>query len=110
MNACRLERFRLRNRAGHAVEDEAVCAIRLRHTLRDDADDDIVRNELARVHKALRFQTGLGAVFDRFAKNVASGNGRDMQLLADNLSLRTLSCSGSSQKNQFHFRSLRLTP
>ena len=96
MDPCRFQRLGLRQRARHAVEDEAVRAIRLRHTLGDDADDHIVRYELARVHKALRFQTGFGAVFDRFTKNVASGNGRDMQLFADDLSLRTLPGSRST--------------
>ena len=53
MDARRLEGFCLRDRAGHTVEDEPVRTVRLGDPFRDDADDDIVRNQLAGVHKAL---------------------------------------------------------
>jgi hypothetical protein len=46
--------------------------------LPDDADDDIVRNELAAVHEAASPE-GLicCAVFDRFAQDIAGRDGRE---------------------------------
>ena len=102
------ERLGLRDRARHAVKDEAVRAVVAGDPLADDADDDIVRNELASVHEAFGLQAGFGSVFDRFAKNVAGGNGGDVQLLADDLRLCALAGTGSTQKNQLHSIFLQL--
>ena len=108
MDAGRFERLGLRDRAGDSIEDEAVRTIRAGDPFADDADDDIVRNELASVHEALGLQASLGSVFDRFAKNVAGGNGGDVQLLADDLRLCAFSGTGSTQKNQLHSIFLQL--
>ena len=96
MDARRLEGFCLRDRAGHTVEDEPVRTVRRGDPFRDDADDDIVRNQLAGVHEALGLEASGCTVFNRFAKNIAGRDAGDIQLFADDLRLRTLTGAGST--------------
>ena len=76
--------------AGHAVQDEALCAVRLGQPLFQDADDDIVRHKAAGVHVALGLQAHLGALLDGGAQDVAGGDGRDAQLGGEDLGLGAL--------------------
>ena len=92
----------LRDRAGHTVEDIPVCTIRLGQTVPDDADDDLVRNQIALVHECLRFETGLRAIPDCFSEDVPGGNGRDPEPLGQDFCLRALPRAGSSQQDQSH--------
>lgn len=57
IDTCLLKRFGLRDGSGHTVEDIAVFAVGLGKALVDDADNDIVGNELAAFHIRLSLQT-----------------------------------------------------
>jgi len=102
VDACCFQGFRLSDGAGHAVQDVAVLAVRLLKPFGDDADDDFVRNQLAGIHILLGLQTYGGAVLDGGPQDVAGGDGRNVQLFADDLSLRALAGAGSAQQDQFH--------
>ena len=52
----------LGQRAGHAVQDEAVFAIGLGYPLRDDAENQLVGDQIARVHVGFCFLAQLGAI------------------------------------------------
>ena len=49
----RLKSFRLRDRAGHTVEDVALCTIGFGKPLFNDADDDLIGYQMAFVHIGL---------------------------------------------------------
>jgi len=88
--------------AGHTVQDEAVCAVSLGQAVLQDANDDLIGDQCAGVHEALCLQAHLGAVLDSSAEDVAGADGGDVQLCADDLSLRTFACAGGAQQNQIH--------
>ena len=102
VDACCFQGFRLSDGAGHAVQDVAVLAVRLLKPFGDDADDDFVRNQLAGIHILLGLQTYGGAVLDGGPQDVAGGDGRNVQLFADDLSLCAFAGAGSAQQDQFH--------
>ena len=96
VDAVLLQRFRLRDGTRHAVEDIPIGTVGLGQTLADDADDDVVRNELAAFHIGFCFQTHGRAVFHGRTQDVAGGNGGNVQLAAEDLSLRSLACTGGT--------------
>ena len=51
-----LQSLGLGNRAGHAVQNEAIGAVRLSQTFLDDANDDGIRDKRAFVDKLLSLQ------------------------------------------------------
>ncbi len=69
-----LHGLRLGNGTGEAVQQEAVGAIRLRDTFFDQADDDVVGDELTCVHHGLGLEAQLGARLDRRTQHVAGGD------------------------------------
>ena len=89
-DAVALQGFGLSDGTGYAVQDEAACAVGLGQPLLDDTDDDLIRNQLARVHIALGLQADGSALLDGCAQDIAGGDGWDAQLAADNLRLGAL--------------------
>ena len=61
-----------------------------------------IGDQCAGVHEALCLQAHLGAVLDSSAEDVAGADGGDVQLCADDLSLRAFACAGGAQQNQIH--------
>ena len=92
-----LQRLRLRDRAGHTVEDVPVRTVRLGETVPDDADDDLIGHQRTALHAGLRLLAQLAAAGDRRAQDVAGGDRRDVQLLGEDRGLRALARAGSAQ-------------
>ena len=97
-----LQGLALSDGARHTVEDKALFAVRLCQALFHDADDNIVRHQSTGIHKTFCLFAHRRAFLDGGAQNVAGGNGRDAQLIAEDLCLGTLASAGSAQKDQFH--------
>ena len=96
------ERFGLRNRAGEAVEEEAVLAVGLSETFLDETDNDVVGNELALIHHGLGGKPERGAGLDGGAQHVPRGNLRNAELFADELRLGALAGAGGADENKTH--------
>ena len=96
IDTCLLKRFGLRDGSGHTVEDIAVFAVGLGKALVNDADNDIVGNELAAFHIRLSLQTYGRAVFHGSTEDIAGRNGGDREHAAQYLSLSTFTCAGSA--------------
>ena len=96
------ERLGLRDRAGEAVEEEALFAVGLREAFLDEADDDVVRHELTRVHHLLGGETEGRARLDGGAKHVARGDLGNAELFGDELGLGALAGTGRPDKNETH--------
>lgn len=79
-DAVALQGFGLSDGTGYAVQDEAACAVGLGQPLLDDTDDDLIRNQLARVHIALGLQADGSALLDGCAQDIAGGDGGDAHL------------------------------
>ena len=92
-----LERFRLRDRAGHTVEDVALRTIGFGKTLGDNADDDLIGHQMAFIHIGLGLYSRRRAVFDGRAQNVSGGDRRDPELGGEDRGLCALSRAGSAQ-------------
>ena len=56
-----VEHLRLRHRAREAIEDEALFALGALNVLADDADNDVVGDEAARLHHRVRLFAHLRA-------------------------------------------------
>ena len=89
--------LRLGQRAGHAVQDEAVFAIRLAYPLRDDTEDQFVGNQATFVHVLLCFLAQVRAIGNGLAKHVPGRNGGDGELVNKQLRLGPLSGAGRAQ-------------
>ena len=85
-----VKRDRLRGRAREAVEDEALLGVRILQALGDQADDDIVGHEVARVHERLRLLPQRRAGLYGSAQHVARGDVRRAELFNQLGRLRTL--------------------
>ena len=92
--------------AGHPVQDIAVLAVILCQPLRDDADDDVVRHQLAGVHIGLGLQAGGRAVLDSRPEDVACGNGGNAQFSAQDFCLCSLTGAGGAQQDQLQLKRL----
>ena len=97
-----LHGLRLSDGAGHPVQNVAVGTVGLLQAVVDDADDDLIRHQLACVHILLGLQTCGRAVFHGGTQNVACGDRGDLQLLLQNLCLSTLTGTRCSKHNYFH--------
>ena len=64
--------FRLGDGTGHSVQNIAVPAVALSYPLRHDADDHIVRDQLARIHIALGLESHGRAVLHGRPEDVSS--------------------------------------
>ena len=72
-----LKSLRLRDRAGHTVQDEAFRTIGLGEPLFNDADDDLIGYQVAFVHIGLGLHSRRRAFLDSRAQNVTGGNRGD---------------------------------
>ena len=72
----------------------------------DDADDDLIGDQLAGLHVGFRLLAGGGTVFHGGPEDVASGDGGDIQLFAQDLGLCAFAGAGGAQQNQFHEENL----
>ena len=102
LHAHLLQSFALSDRAGHTVKDKALCAVRLCQALFHDADDNIVRHQSTGIHKTFCLFAHRRAFLNGCTQNVAGGNGRDAQLIAEDLCLSSLAGAGGAQKDQLH--------
>ena len=101
-----LELLGLGQRAREAVEHEAVArADRRRRALLDDADHDLVGDELAGVHVALGLEPERGALRDRGAEHVARREVRDAVVLGEPRGLRALSGTLLAEQHEARPRS-----
>ena len=78
-----VERLRLGHRAREPIEDEAPAAVHLRDTIVDDAEDDVVRDELTRGHLCFCLHPDFGFVRDCRAEHVAGRELGNVELLDD---------------------------
>ena len=92
-----LKSFRLRDRAGHTVEDVALFAVRLSQTLFDDADNDLIGNQMAFVHIGLGLHSGGGTFLNRRTENITGGDCRDPKLTGDDSGLCAFAGARSTQ-------------
>ena len=100
----RVERLGLRDRAREAVEDEALPGVRLLDALGDDADHDVVGDELARLHDGLGLEADRRAGRDGRAQHVAGRELRDAVALDDAGGLRALPRPRRPQQDDPHRR------
>ena len=98
-DACGLQGLGLGDGAGHAVQDIALCAIGLRQTLGDNADDHLVGHQFARVHVALGLEPHARTVFHGRAQDVACGNGGNAQPPAEDGGLGPLTGARGAEHN-----------
>jgi len=102
VHAGALHGFGLRNGAGETVEQEALGAVWLRDAFLDQADDDVVTDQLASVHHLLGLQPERGAGLDGRAQHVAGRDLGDTVVLAQKCSLGAFAGAGGAQENEFH--------
>src|SRR5690606_30768227 len=97
----------LLQRAWKAVKNEAGLAVRLLDALGDDADDNVVGNELALLHERLGLEADLGSGPGRSSQHIARRKLNETALLGELLSLCALAGPRRPQQDQFHRRPLR---
>ena len=97
-----VERLGLRQRAGEAIEDEAVAG--LQELFADELDRDVVGNELAVGEQRLDTPAETRAARNRGAIENAGRNLRDLVLSRDLLCLRPLARSLRSQDEDVYLR------
>jgi hypothetical protein len=85
-----VERLRLGDRAREPVEQEAVAGLVALHALEDDADDDVVGDELAPVHVLLGLLPELGALRDGGPQHVPGRDVGQVEVLLQALGLGAL--------------------
>src|SRR5882672_6371398 len=95
----------LRDGARKAVEQVAVPAIHVLQTVLHQADDDLVGDQLSRVHHLLGRDAQRSAGLHRRAQHVAGGNLRDPEVVPDESRLRALTGARRPEKNEPHFLS-----
>ena len=104
-----LQSFGLGDGAGHPVQNIALGAVGFCHPLHHDADDDLVGDQLARVHIGLSLLAHLSALLDGGTEHISRGDGRDIKLLTDDGRLGAFAGPRRAQENQFHQRFPPLT-
>lgn len=97
-----LERVGLRDGARETVEQVAVGAIGLGQAIAHQADDQVVRDQAARVHDLLGFQAQRRAGLDGGAQHVTGGYLRDAVVLGEKGGLGAFAGSGRSEQNETH--------
>ena len=109
LNTGLLQGLGLGDGAGHPVQDVALLAVRLGQALGDDADDHLVRDQLARVHVASGLESHGRAVFHGSPQDVACGNGGHVQPLAKDGGLGPLTGAGGAEHDELHSLTSTLT-
>src|SRR5690606_9215340 len=88
------------------VEDHARIGRLAGEVVADDADDDVVRNELTRVHVAARLRTERRTAPHGVAQHVAGRQPQQPEPLREQRALRALSRAGWAEENQILFHQL----
>ena len=94
-----VERLGLHRGPREAVEDDAVPRVRAAEPLQQQADDDLVGDELPRVHVATRIHTQGGPIADGSTEQVPGGDHRDAEPLRKQGCLGALPGTGGAEKN-----------
>ncbi len=97
-----IQRFGLRNIARKSVQDKTAGSIRLNQPLANDAQHDVVSDQLAVVHGRLRLQTEIGAPGYRVAEKIAGGDLRVAEVRYQFLGLSALARAGRPHKYDAH--------
>src|SRR6266852_4848606 len=96
-------RLRLGNGAWKTVEQVAVLAIQVLQPFLHESDDDVVGNELPRVHDLLCRKTKRRARLYRGAQHVPRRDLRNAEVFPDEACLGALTSAGWSQEDQSHY-------
>jgi hypothetical protein len=83
----------LHHRAREAVEDKAASALRALDGILDDANDNLIGHEFARLHGLLGLEAHLGAVTHGLTQDIARGQVAQAVLVLDERRLRALTTS-----------------
>src|SRR4026209_2624243 len=102
-----LHGFGLRDGAREAIEEIALRAVTMAKALLDQADDDVVGDQLPGIHYFSSFNTQRRRRCACGAQDVAGGDLRDAELLADEIRLRAFAGARRSEQNQPHASILR---
>ena len=71
--------FCLNQRARETVEKIAIGTVRARKSLADQADRDVIRNQVSTFDDGFRLQSERSALGDGFTEHIASGDMRDVE-------------------------------
>src|SRR4051812_45687534 len=93
----------LRSRAHDAIEQRAGRELTLGERLLHDAEDDLIRDEVAALHEGFGGKTHRRPGAKRGAENVARGYGWDAKRRGDARRLCPLTCSGLTKKYNVHW-------
>ncbi len=94
-----IERAGLLERAREAVEHESLRRVRLCQALADDADHDLVGDQLARIHERFAAAPSSVPAFDGGTQDVAGRDVRQPESGRDALGLRTLARAGRAEQH-----------
>ena len=97
-----LERVCLLLVARKAVQQEAVAGVIGGHPARDHLHDQLVGDEVAVLHVLARALAKHGALGDLGAEDVAGGDVRQAEVLAQPLGLRALAGARRAEQDQVH--------
>ncbi len=99
-----VEGFGLGNVAGKSVEDEPVVGVRFGEAFADDAEDDLIADQLARIHGFLGPQSEGGACCHRRPQQITRGDLWDLVLLHQQLRLRPFPGPRCAEQYDSHVR------
>src|SRR3989338_1561466 len=97
--------FGLRERAGEAVEDEALAAIVPGDALLEDAEREVVGDQVARVDEGLHLAAERAPRGHGGAEEVARADGRDAESCGEPRGLRALARALRAEEDEDHDRS-----
>ena len=97
-----VQRFGLCRAAREAVENEPVRAIRLLDAVGDDADNDLVRYQIAAIHDFLGLKAHIGTCGNSSPQHLAGRQLDDVVAFNKTLALRPLARTRRSEKNDDH--------
>jgi hypothetical protein len=105
-----VERVGLRRRPRKPVEHEAGHRVGPRQPLADDADDQVVADELAAPHHLLDLPAEIGPAVHRLAQDVPGRNLGNPQLACDTFRLRALTRSRRAKHHKVQRHVSRAVP